>query len=586
MKHLHNPLHLPGWQIAELAEPHMTPVAQLAADFGLLPGEVIPMGRQLAKVDGGLALARLPAVQRAKYIDVSAISPTPLGEGKTTTTIGLVQGLGRLGFKVSGAIRQSSGGPTFNIKGAAAGGGLSQCIPLAPMAMGLTGDMDAITNAHNLAMVALTARMHHEHHYDDAQLAQRSLQRLDIDPAGVELSWVMDFCAQALRHIAIGIGEGVHMNSGFAISASSELMAILAVSKSLQELRERISRIVVARRRSGKPVTTRDLEVDGAMAAWLVNAIHPTLVQTLEGQPVFVHAGPFANIAIGQSSVVADLIGTRLADYHVTESGFAADIGYEKFWNLKCRYSGLVPDAVVVVATVRALKLHGGGPEVRPGHKLDPAYTEEDLGLLEKGCENLRAQVGIVRQSGIRPVVALNAFPTDTEAEVALVRRCAEAAGARFAYAQHWLKGGEGALELARQVAEAAAEPKEFQFLYSLDEPLQERIHRIATRIYGADGVSYEEKAAAKLALLEADPESRRFGICMAKTQYSLSHDPHLRGRPTGWTLPVRDILAYHGAGFIVPVAGDIKLMPGTGSNPAFRKIDIDPETGKIHGLF
>jgi formate--tetrahydrofolate ligase len=363
-------------------------------------------------------------------------------------------------------------------------------------------------------------------------------------------------------------------------------MAILAVARDLKDLRQRLARMVLACDRDGREITTADLKVDGAMAAWLVEAINPTLLQTIEGQPVFVHAGPFANIAIGQSSIIADELGTRLSEYHVTESGFAADIGFEKFWNLKCRFSGLKPSAVVVVATIRALKMHGGGPAVKPGAKLDEAYTRENLGLLEKGCENLEAHIEIVKKSGVRPVVCINGFHTDTAAEVALVKRVAEAKGAYAALSQHWLKGGEGARDLAEAVVAASSEKNNFKFLYDLNMPLRQRIELIAKEIYGADGVSYTDGALEKAKQFEADPETARMGTCMVKTHLSLSHDPEAKGRPKGWTLPIRDIMVYRGAGFVVPVAGDIKLMPGTASEPAFNNIDIDVETGRVRGLF
>lgn len=584
-----DPTKLADWQIAEAAEENMKSVAQLADDFGLKPEELIPYGRQLAKIDQAMVRERLKDRPQGKYIDVTAITPTPLGEGKTTTTMGLVQGLGRIGKSVTGAIRQPSGGPTFNIKGSAAGGGLAQCIPLAPFSMGLTGDIDKITNAHNLSMVALTSRMQHERNYDDATLAKRGLTRLDIDPERVQCKWVMDFCAQALRNITIGKGgkmDGYEMESGFAISVSSELMAILAVSDSLADMRARIGKIIMAYSRSGKPVTTEDLGVAGAMTAWMAETLNPTIAQTLEGQPVLVHAGPFANIAIGQSSIIADKIGTHLCDYHVTESGFGADIGYEKFWNLKCRYSGLTPNAVVIVATIRALKMHGGGPAVKPGIPLDDAYTHENLGLLEKGCENLLAHIETVRKSGVRPVVCINGFYTDTPAEVALVRKIAEDAGAFAASSEHWLKGGEGAVELAEAVVAAAEEKNNFHFLYENSEPLVERIGKIAKEVYGADGIEFQPLAQEKLERLSNDPAMKDLGVCMVKTHLSLSHDPNVKGRPRGWTLPVRDILVYNGAGFVVPVAGEIKLMPGTGSDPAFRRIDVDVNTGRIRGLF
>ena len=584
-----DPLKMKDWQIAEAAEKKMKPFSLLASEMGLKESELIPMGRQIGKVDSLRALARLKNSPIAKYVDVTAITPTPLGEGKTTTTMGLMEGLGRLGKRVVGAIRQPSGGPTFNIKGSAAGGGLAQCIPLTPLSIRLTGDIDSITNAHNLSMVALTSRMQHERNYDDARLARMGLKRLDIDPARVESRWAMDFCAQSLRNITIGKGgkmDGLEMESGFQITVSSEVMAILAVSKDLKDLRERMGRIVMAYSRSGRPVTTRDLEVDGAMTAWMIDAINPNLLQTIEGQPVFVHAGPFANIAIGQSSIIADELGVRLGDYHVTESGFAADIGFEKFWNLKCRFSGIKPNAVVIVCTVRALKMHGGGPEVKPGLPLDEAYCRENLQLLEKGCENLVAHIETVRKSGVRPVVCINSFYTDTQAEVAMIKKIAGENGALAAHSRHWLEGGEGARELAEAVIAACNEKNSFHFLYELSMPLRERIELIAREVYGAKDVAYTDVALKKAKAFEADPEIAGLGTCMVKTHLSLSHDPAVKGRPRNWTLPIRDILIYRGADFVVPVAGEIKLMPGTASNPAFRHIDVDVNTGLVRGLF
>jgi len=584
-----DPTRMKDWEIAEAATATIKPIKNVALELGLEDGELIPIGPHLGRVDYMGVLDRLSTSKQGKYIDVTAITPTPLGEGKTTTTMGLVQGLGRLGKQVAGAIRQPSGGPTFNIKGSAAGGGLAQCIPLTPFSIRLTGDIDMITNAHNLAMVALTSRMQHERNYDDAKLAQRNLKRLDIDPERVQIKWAMDFCAQALRNITIGKGgkmDGFEMESGFQISVSSELMAILAVARDLADMRERIGKMVVACDKSGREITTADLEVDGAMTAWLVEALNPTLLQTLEGQPVFVHAGPFANIAIGQSSIISDRIGLKLADYLVTESGFGADIGFEKFWNLKCRFSKLVPNAVVIVATIRALKMHGGGPAVKPGVALDEAYTQENLDLVAKGCGNLISHIETVKLSGVRPVVCINSFYTDTPAEVALVKRIAEEHGAYAAVSEHWLRGGEGAIELAEAVDAACQESNDFRFLYDLETPLTERIERIAKQVYGADGVSYSEEARRKLAVYEKDPATKDLGTCMVKTHLSLSHDPSLKNRPKGWELPIRDILVYRGAGFVVPVAGDIKLMPGTGSNPAYRRIDVDVKTGKVRGLF
>ncbi len=584
-----DPTKMKDWEIAEAAEADLRPAKELATELGLQEDEWTPYGRVLAKVDVTRVLRRLGEKKRGKYIDVTAITPTALGEGKTTTTLGLVEGLGRLGKKVVGCVRQPSGGPTFNIKGSAAGGGLAQVVPLTSLSLGLTGDIDAITNANNLAMVALNSRMQHERNHDDAWLAERGLKRLDIDPERVQMRWALDFCAQGLRNIEIGLGgrlDGFNMKSGFYITVASEVMAILAMSADLADLRRRLGRIIVAYSKSGAPVTTADLEVDGAMCALLVNAIQPTLMQSIEGQPVFVHAGPFANIAIGQNSVVADRLACALGDYVVTESGFASDMGYEKFWNIKCRCSGLKPDAVVLVATVRALKAHGGAPKVKAGLPLDPVYTTENLELLEKGCDNLLAHIDIIRRSGVQPVVCLNAFYTDTQAERDLVRRIAEAAGARFAVSDHWLKGGEGALELAEAVIAACEDPNEFAYLCDLSEPLKDRIEKQVKEVYGGDGVDFEPLALEKLAAFQANPDTAQLPVCIAKTQYSLSHDPNLLGRPKGWRMPVKDVLIYQGAGLIVPVAGEIKLMPGTSASPAYRRIDVDVETGHVHGLF
>ena len=504
-----DPTQMADWQIAEAAEKNIKPMQEIGDKLGLQEGELIPMGRGVAKIDYNKTWQRLKGAPIGKYVDVTAITPTPLGEGKTTTTMGLVEGLGVIGKKPVGAIRQPSSGPTFNIKGSAAGGGLAQCIPLAPFSLGLTGDFDAITNAHNLSMTALTARMQHENNYADERLKKIGIKRLDVDPERVQIKWAIDFCAQSLRNITIGKGgkmDGFEMESGFQISVSSELMAILAVADSLADLRTRIGNIVVAYSRSGEEVTTGDLEVDGAMTALMIDAINPNLVQTIEGNPVLVHAGPFANIAIGQNSVIADILGIRMGDYLVTESGFASDIGFEKFWNLKCRYSGLKPDAVVIVATVRALKMHGGGPSVKPGKPLDPAYTEENLELLEAGCANLIAHINIVKQSGVSPVVCINGFYTDTSAEHDLIRRIAKEQGARCAVSQHWLKGGEGAVELAEEVVAACEEENNFEYLYDLDMPFKDRVHAIATKIYGASGIEWSEEAESKITQFEANP--------------------------------------------------------------------------------
>ncbi len=438
-------------------------------------------------------------------------------------------------------------------------------------------------------MVALTARMQHERNYDDERLAKSNLKRLNINPDRVQLRWVLDFCAQSLRNITIGHGgkmDGYHMESGFAISASSELMAILSVAKNLKDLRTRISKIVVAYDKLGNEVTTADLEVDGAMTAWMLQTLNPSLIQTIEGQGVFVHAGPFANIAIGQSSIIADTVATRLSEYHITESGFGSDIGFEKFWNLKCRTSGLRPDAVVIVATIRALKMHGGGPAVKPGAKLSEEYTKENLELLEAGCDNLIAHIEIVKKSGVRPVVCINGFSTDTKAEVEFVRKVAEENGALAAYSEHWLKGGDGAVELAEAVIQACEEENNFSFLYELDMPLRKKIELIATEVYGASGVTYSPRALRKAKTFEQNGQAKEMGTCMLKTHLSLCHDPNVKGRPRGWELPISNFMVYKGAGFIVPVAGDIKLMPGTASNPAFRRIDVDTDTGKVTGMF
>ncbi len=577
------------WEIAEDSEKRMRPITEIAKKMGLNDDELLLHGHHIAKIDFKKVLKRFEGKPDGKYIDVTAITPTPLGEGKSTSTIGLTQGLGKRGKNVIAAIRQPSGGPTMNIKGSAAGGGLSQVIPLTPFSLGLTGDINAIMNAHNLAMVALTSRMQHEFNYNDEQLSKRKLKRLNIDPHNVEMKWIMDFCAQSLREITIGMGgksNGFMMKSGFAIAVSSEVMAILAVARDLKDMRERMSRIVVAYSKDGTPVTTADLGVDGAMTAWMVEALNPNLLQTIEGQPVFVHAGPFANIAIGQSSIIADRVGLKLGDYLVTESGFAADIGFEKFWNLKCRMSGLKPHAAVIVATIRALKCHGGAPIPVPGKPMPAEYKGENVGWVEKGCENLVHHIKTVKKAGINPVVCINAFYTDTDNEIKVVRRLAEAAGARVALSRHWEKGGDGALEFADAVVDACNEENDFKLLYELNTPLRKRIELIAKEVYGADGVDYTPEAEAKAKKMEADPEIAKLGTCMVKTHLSLTDNPSIKGVPKGWRLRIRDILTYKGAGFVVPVAGAITLMPGTSSDPAYRRVDVDVETGKVKGVF
>lgn len=577
------------WQISEEAEKNMPMPEEWQEKLGLEKEEMLPMGR-LSKIDFLKVINRLKDRPDGKYIEVTAITPTPLGEGKSTTSVGLMEGLGMRGMNVGGALRQPSGGPTMNVKGTAAGGGNSLLIPMTEFSLGLTGDINDIMNAHNLGMVALTSRMQHERNYNDEQLQRLTgMRRLDIDPTRVEFGWIIDFCAQALRNIVIGLGgrfDGYTMQSKFGIAVGSELMAILAVATDLADLKERINNITVAFDKSGKPVTCRDLEVGNAMAAFMRNTINPTLMCTAEYQPCFVHAGPFANIAVGQSSIIADRVGLKLFDYHVTESGFAADIGFEKFWNVKCRFSGLKPHVSVLTATVRALKMHGGGPKVVAGKALDDAYTKENLELVEKGCENMAHMIGVIRKAGINPVVCVNRFYTDTDAEVALVKKAAEAAGARCAESKHWEKGGEGALEFADAVIDACEEGNDFDFLYPLEMKLRDRVELIAKEVYGADGVDWAPEATAKAEMLEKEPKYADFATMMVKTHLSLTHDPVKKGVPKGWRLPIRDVLIYSGAKFLCPCAGTISLMPGTGSNPAFRRIDVDPATGKVSGLF
>lgn len=583
-----DPRKMADWQIAEIAEEHLPTPEQWRERLGLKKDEIIPMGR-LCKLDFMKIIDRLKDRPDGKYIEVTAITPTPLGEGKTTTSMGLIEGLGKRGKNVGGCIRQPSGGPTMNIKGTAAGGGKALLIPMTEFSLGLTGDINDITNAHNLAMVALNARMQHERNYDDTELTKRGLRRLDIDPTNVEMGWVIDFCAQGLRNIIMGIGgrmDGFMMASKFGITVSSELMAILSIVRDLKDLRERLGKIVVAYDKKGNPVTTTDLEVAGAMCAWMRNTINPTLMSTVEYQPCMVHAGPFANIAVGQSSIIGDRIGLKMFDYHVTESGFAADIGFEKFWNVKCRLSGLTPNVSVLTVTIRALKMHGGGPAVVPGRPIPEEYSKENLALLGKGIANMTHLIGVIRKSGINPVVCINSFHTDTKDEIALVRKHAERAGARCAVSEHWLKGGDGALELADAVLDACNEQVHFKFLYPLEMPLRQRVETIAKEVYGADGVSWLPEAEAKAKRFEADPKYREFSTMMVKTHLSLTHDPTKKGVPKGWVLPIRDILLFAGAQFLCPMAGTISLMPGTSSDPAFRRIDVDVETGKVKGLF
>ena len=587
-----DPTKYADWQIAQDAEKNMKRIEELAEELGITKDELLPHGHYVAKVDYARVLDRLKDKPDGKFIEVTAVTPTPFGEGKSTTTMGLLQGLGKKGVKVSACIRQPSGGPTMNIKGSAAGGGLSQCIPLTEFSLGLTGDINSIMNAHNLAMVALTSRLQHEFNYSDEQLAVRKLKRLDIDPRNIEMGWIIDFCAQALRNIVIGMGgkmDGFMMRSKFGIAVSSEVMAILAIFSDLADFRKRLGGIVVAYDKQGNPVTTEDLECAGAMAAWMREAINPNLLQSLEGQPCFVHAGPFANIAVGQSSIVADKISLKLADYHLTESGFGADIGFEKFWNVKCRYSGNVPNVSVITATIRALKHHGvnaGALPVVPGRPIPKEYVEENLPWLEDGMCNVIHHINTVKKAGINPVVCINAFHTDTEEEIKLTRKMCEEAGARVAVSKHWQYGGEGAIEFADAVIDACNDTVDFKFLYDMDTPLRKRIERIAKEVYGADGVTYSAEAAAKAERFEKDPKFKDYATMMVKTHLSLSHNPTIKGVPKNWMLHIRDFLTYGGSKFICPMAGDISLMPGTSSDPAYRRVDINTETGRVEGLF
>ncbi len=585
----YDPIHLQNWQISQAAEEKMPTPLEWQERLGLERDEVIPMGR-LCKLDFLKIMDRLIHRPDGKYIEVTAITPTPLGEGKSTTVLGLIEGLGKRQKNVGGCLRQPSGGPTMNLKGTAAGGGNALLIPMTEFSMGLTGDINDVMNAHNLAMVALTARMQHERNYDDTHLERLTkMRRLDIDPTRVEMGWVIDYCAQSLRNIIIGIGtkqDGYMMQSKFGIAASSELMAILAIVRDLADLRSRLAEITVAYDKNGKAITTGDLEVAGAMCAWMRNAINPTLCCTAEYQPCMVHAGPFANIAVGQSSIIGDRLGLKLFDYHVTESGFAADIGFEKFWNVKCRYSGLKPNASILTTTIRALKMHGGGPSVSSGVPLPEEYTRENLKLLEKGIANMLHHIGIISTSGINPVVCINQFQTDTQNEIAMVRKAAEQAGARCAASDHWAKGGEGALELADAVLDACKEEVEFRYLYPLEMKLRDRVEVIAKDVYGADGVAWTPEAEVKCKSFESDPRFEDYATMMVKTHLSLSHDPTLKGVPKDWILPIRDVLVYSGARFLCPVAGSISLMPGTSSNPGFRRVDVDVNSGKVSGLF
>jgi methylenetetrahydrofolate dehydrogenase (NADP+)/methenyltetrahydrofolate cyclohydrolase/formyltetrahydrofolate synthetase len=574
-------------------EATVKPIKEIAAQLGLTNEDLIPYGHQKAKVHLD-TLKKLAGRPRGKYIDVTAITPTPLGEGKTTTTIGLAQGLGRIGKNSIACIRQPSQGPTFGIKGGAAGGGYSQVVPMEEFNLHLTGDIHAITASHNLVAAAIDARWYHENRMTDAALEKIGLTRLDIDPHNLAWNRVMDVNDRALRNVVIGLGtkeDGFPRQTGFDITVASEIMAILALvngddyKSTLKDLRTRLGRVVVGISKSKKPITLEDLKVAGAVAVLMKDAIHPNLMQTLEGQAAFVHAGPFANIAHGNSSIVADKIALRLGDYVITESGFGADIGMEKFMDIKCRYSGLTPDCVVLVATIRALKMHGGGPRVVPGKDLDPAYKQENLHLLEAGLANLRVHIRNARRFGVPVVVAVNKFATDTPAEIELIKQAAIEAGAETAVmSDHWANGGDGAVELAEAVVAACETPSDFKFLYPLDLPIKIKIETIAKEIYGAAGVTYEPLAENQIKEFEANG----FGglpICMAKTHLSISHNPNLKNAPTGFTIPVREVRASVGAGFIYPLLGEMRTMPGLGSFPAYMRVDVDEE-GKVLGLF
>ena len=574
-------------------EATVKPIKEIAAQLGLTDEDLIPYGHQKAKVHLD-TLKKLSGRPRGKYIDVTAITPTPLGEGKTTTTIGLTQGLGQIGKNAIACIRQPSQGPTFGIKGGAAGGGYSQVIPMEEFNLHLTGDIHAITASHNLVAAAIDARWYHESRMTDAALEKIGLARIDIDPHNLAWNRVMDVNDRALRKVVVGLGtkdDGFPRQTGFDITVASEIMAILALvngddyKSTLKDLRARLARVVVGISKSKKPITLEDLKVAGAVTVLMKDAIHPNLMQTIEGQAAFVHAGPFANIAHGNSSIVADKIALRLGDYVITESGFGADIGMEKFMNIKCRYSGLTPDCVVLVATIRALKMHGGGPRVVTGKDLDPAYKQENLQLLEAGLANLKTHIRNARRFGVPVVVAVNKFTTDTPAEIELIKQAAIEAGAETAVmSDHWANGGDGAVELAEAVVNACEKPSDFQFLYPLDLPIKTKIETIAREIYGAADVTYEPLAESQIKEFEANG----FGglpICMAKTHLSISHNPNLKNAPTGFTVPVREVRASVGAGFIYPLLGEMRTMPGLGSLPAYMRVDVD-EDGKVMGLF
>lgn len=563
------------------------PIAEIARRAGLSEDQWLPWGRNIAKVDP--AAGRPARHSEARYVDVTAITPTPLGEGKTTTTVGLTQGLGAIGKRAMCAIRQPSMGPTFGIKGGAAGGGMSQIIPMEEFNLHLTGDIHAISAAHNLIAAAIDNQIYHESRWSDAFFEKRGMRKLSINPYTISWNRVVDLNDRALRNVITGLGEladGPPRQGGFDITVASELMAILALATDLADLRARIGRIVVASNRTGNPVTTEDLGVAGAATVLLRDALWPNLLQTLEGQPAFVHAGPFANIAHGNSSVIADKVALAQGGFLVTESGFGADIGMEKFFDIKCRVSETFPDVVVLVATVRALKMHGGGPKVTPGQPLAAEYKQENLALLKAGLDNLRAHLATATAFGVPVVVAINAFDTDTEAEWALIREAAQTAGAFDAVVtRHHAEGGEGARDLAEAVATAAKQPAQPRFMYDLSSGLEDKLRTVATAVYGARDIDVSPQARDQIRLFE-DRGYGELPVCIAKTHLSISHDPALKNAPKDFVFPIRELRPSVGAGFIYALAGDIRTMPGLPSQAAYRGIDIDPDTGTIRGLF
>jgi formate--tetrahydrofolate ligase len=550
----------------------LKPLDDIAGEMGIGQHLLEPYGESVMKIKLA-AIGELASAPAARYVVVTAITPTPLGEGKTTTTVGLGQGFKHIGKRAVVTVRQPSMGPTFGIKGGAAGGGYSQVVPMEVLNLHLTGDMHAVTAAHNM----LSAMV-------DNHLFQGNL--LGLDPHNITWRRVLDVNDRALRNIVIGLGgrlDGVPRQTGFDITAASEVMATLALSTSLEDLRERLGRIVVGYTSGGEPVTAEQLNTAGSMAVILRDAIKPNLLQTLENTPVLVHTGPFGNIATGNSSVVADLIGIHAGDYLITEAGFGADMGAERFFNIKCRASGLTPDAAVVVATVRALKAHSGKYKIIAGRPLPEDLLAENPDDVLAGAANLRKQIENVRIHGVSPVVAINAFPTDHPSEHQAIREVADQMGARSAVCTHFADGGRGAAELAEAVAEAAEEPSEFRFLYDSDASLRDKIETVARRVYGADGASYTALAARQIDTYEAAGFGR-LPVCIAKTHLSISSDPALKGAPTGWTLPVREVRASAGAGFVYPICGDMRTMPGLSASPAAARIDLDDE-GEIVGL-